>query len=299
MRPINRIHHVSAIVGSSQENLWFYRTVLKLRLIKQTVNFDDPSVYHLYFDNHNKKAVVTFFPWENARFGKKGGGQVGRIAFRVPKGSLGYWEERLRSFNIPYERNNLFIDNTIIFTDMHTLDLALVESNVNAETQDILDFHGVVLLSTKPDKTKSLLTNELGLVNFHKDDEFSHFKTDSEEAHHILVTNNATPIGSWGVGTVHHVAWSLDTDEEQMEWQSYLSKKGFGVTEVKDRNYFNAIYMREHGGIIFEYATVNPGFSVDELEEDLGTQLKLPKQYEPMREEIESRLVPLIEKRPK
>lgn len=298
MKPINRIHHISAIVGSSQENLWFYRTVLQLRLIKQTVNFDDPNVYHLYFDNENKKAVITFFPWENAYQGRKGGGQVGRIAFRVPKGSLMYWQERLQEFNVPFEKNTLFGSDTLVFSDAHTLDLALVESDEESDTPNILDFHGAVLLSTAPEKTMSLLTDELGFVALQQDEEYAHFKTNSAEAHHILIPRDAVPAGRWGVGTVHHIAWSLDSNEEQREWQDYLFELGFGVTEVKDRQYFNAIYMREWGGIIFEYATVAPGFAVDEPEDALGTQLKLPPQYEPMRESIQAHLVPLIEKRP-
>ncbi|WP_156299416.1 VOC family protein [Streptobacillus canis] len=296
MEKIQRIHHISAIVGAAQENLDFYRNILNLRLIKRTVNFDDPNVYHLYFSNQKMEngTIMTFFPWENAHFGRKGSGQVGRIAFKIPKGSLEYWKNRLNEKNISFEESDLFFNKGIFFQDVHTLDLALVEGDEEADNNDIIGFYGSFLLSFKPEETANTLENDLGLEEVLRDDNYIHFKTLGEEKHHIIIPRKAAELGTWGVGTVHHIAWSVQNDEMHKMWQDYLISEGYGVTEVKDRNYFNAIYLKERGHIIFELATDTPGFGVDEPIETLGTQLKLPPQYEQYRDQIENNLKPLV-----
>lgn len=296
MEKIKRIHHISAIVGNAQENLNFYRDILNLKLIKKTVNFDDPNVYHLYFSNKKMEngTIMTFFPWENSYYGKKGSGQVGRIAFKIPKGSLEYWKGVLSKNNIEFEENNIFINKGIFFQDIHTLDLALVEGEEISENNDILGFYGSFLLSAKPEETALMLKNNLGLEEVLRDDNYIHFKTLGDEKHHIIIPKVPSTNGTWGVGTVHHIAWSVPNDEIHKKWQEYLIAEGFGVTEVKDRNYFNAIYLKEKGHIIFEFATDTPGFAVDEPVETLGTNLMLPPQYEIYREEIEKRLKPLV-----
>ncbi|WP_240375684.1 VOC family protein [Bacillus piscicola] len=292
MEAINRIHHISAIVGDPNENLRFFRDVLGLRLVKQTVNFDDPGVYHLYFANHNVTpgTVITFFPWTNDHYGRKGSGQVGRIAFRVPKGSLDYWKERLTAQSLQVEVTSLFGKDTLEFDDVHGLDLAIVEGETSSDHTDILGFHGSVLLSGNPEGTKELLTGFMGLKELDSNDENQHYETVGEEKHHIITSIPPQPAGRFGIGTVHHIAWSVPDMDVLKEWQTALRGVGFGVTVVKDRNYFNSIYMGEKGGVVFEFATDGPGFEVDEDMESLGTALKLPEQYEHKRQEYETLL---------
>lgn len=296
MEAIKKIHHITAIVGDPNENLKFYRDVLGLRLIKQTVNFDDPGVYHLYFGDHNETpgTVITFFPWTNDNQGRKGSGQVGRIAFRVPKGSLNYWKERLTAQNITIKMTQLFGKDTLEFDDVHGLELAMVEGEIVADHYDILDFHGAVLLSGDPQGTKDLLTGLMGLNELEVDDQNHHFETVGKEKHHIITSIPSQPAGRFGIGTVHHIAWSVPHKDALKEWQSALTDDDFGVTVVKDRNYFNSIYTRERGHVVFEFATDGPGFDVDEDLKSLGTMLKLPEQYEHRRQEYET-LLPKLE----
>lgn len=292
MEAIKKIHHITAIVGDPNENLKFYRDVLELRLIKQTVNFEDPSVYHLYFGDHNitPGTVITFFPWTNTNQGRKGSGQVGRIAFRIPKGSMDFWKEHLTAQHIRTEMTKLFGKDTLQFDDVHGLELALVEGEIAAEQHDIVDFHGAVLLSQNPEGTKDLLTGLMGLDKLDIDDQNQHFETVGKEKHHIITVSPLQPAGRFGIGTVHHIAWSLPHKDALKEWQSALTNEGFKVTEMKDRNYFNSIYSKEKGRIIFEFATDGPGFDVDEDMKSLGSILKLPEQYEYNRQEYESQL---------
>ncbi|ARF14065.1 VOC family protein [Sporosarcina ureae] len=296
MEAIKKIHHISAIVGDPNENLKFYRDVLGLRLIKQTVNFDDPGVYHLYFGDHNETpgTVITFFPWTNNNYGRKGSGQVGRIAFRVPKGSMEYWKEHVTAQNIHTEMTQLFGKDTLEFNDVHGLELAIVEGEIAADQYDIVDFHGAVLLSGNPEGTKDLLTGLMGLDELDIDDQNQHFETVGKEKQHIITATPPQPAGRFGIGTVHHIAWSVPHKEALKEWQAALTDAEFGVTVVKDRNYFNSIYTREKGHVVFEFATEGPGFDIDEEMKSLGSMLKLPEQYEHKRQEYET-LLPKLE----
>ncbi len=292
MEPIKRIHHITAIVGDPNENLKFYRDVLGLRLIKQTVNFDDPGVYHLYFGDHNDTpgTVITFFPWTNDNYGRKGSGQVGRIAFRVPKGSLDSWKEHLIAQDLEVETTQLFGKSTLEFDDIHGLELAIVEGEETAENNEIVGFHGSVLLSRNPAGTKKILTDLMGLTELEVEDQNDHFETVGEEKHHIITEIPPQPRGRFGIGTVHHIAWSVPNMEVLKAWQDKLMGSGFGVTAVRDRNYFNSIYLSEKGNVVFEFATDDPGFDVDEDKDSLGAALKLPEQYEHRREEYETLL---------
>lgn len=292
MEAIKRIHHITAIVGDPNENLKFYRDVLGLRLIKQTVNFDDPGVYHLYFGDHNDTpgTVITFFPWTNNNKGRKGSGQVGRIAFRVPKGSLDSWKGHLTTHNIQVELTQLFGKETLEFDDIHGLELAIVEGDTSSNNKDINGFHGSVLLSANPDDTKELLTEMMGLKELDIAGDDYHFETVGEEKHHIVSSIPPQAAGRFGIGTVHHIAWSVPDLSVLKAWQDTLQQSGFGVTEVRDRNYFKSIYTSEKGNVVFEFATDGPGFDLDEDKDSLGTALKLPEQYEHRREEYETLL---------
>lgn len=292
MDPIKRIHHISAIVGDPQANLTFYRDVLGLRLIKQTVNFDDPGVYHLYFANDDVSpgTVITFFPWTNDNFGRKGSGQVGRIAFRLPADSLNAWEDYLESKDIHVEKTQLFGKETLEFDDVHGLELAIVEGEETSDDDKILGFHGTVLLSENPEGTKELLLGEMGLTALDIDDMNAHFETVGDEKHHIVTQIPPRQKGRFGIGTVHHIAWSVPTEDVHKEWQSVLRAQGYHVTEVKDRNYFKALYLKEKGGIVIEFATDGPGFEIDESKSQLGKKLMLTGEYEAERYVFESKL---------
>lgn len=292
MEAIKRIHHITAIVGDPNENLKFYRDVLGQRLIKQTVNFDDPGVYHLYFADKDATpgTVITFFPWTNDNVGRKGSGQVGRIAYRVPAGSMDYWKKRLADNEVESTETEFFGAKTLEFSDVHGLDLAIVESAETADGNDILGFHGAELLSGDPEGTKDLLAGKMGLKTLDTDDGNQHFETAGDEKHHIITSLPPQPHGRFGIGTVHHIAWSVPDMDTMKEWQAALRDDGFGVTEVRDRTYFRSIYTGEKGDIVFEFATEGPGFDVDEDPSELGTSLKLPEQYEHKRPEYEKTL---------
>lgn len=299
MEAIQHIHHISAIVGNPEENIRFYRDVLNLKLIKKTVNYDDPSTYHLYFSNGNIEngTILTFFNWPNAHKGRKGNGQVERIAFRIPKNSRDIWKAHLQAHQIEVVETRLFDRETLEFNDTHDLPLALVEAdddNDQTDAQSIIGFHGVTLLSSHPKATLNTLVNDMGLHKVNEDDNVVHVETKGHWQHHVIIKKESAQMNvRWGVGVVHHIAWSVPTDKVQREWLVKMTGKGYHVTDVKDRNYFKAIYMKEQGGIIFEFATEGPGFTVDERFATLGTHLVLPPQFEDRRETILQLLPPI------
>lgn len=296
MEAVKRIHHISAIVGHPQTTLEFYRDILGLKLVKKTVNFDDPNVYHLYFgdDDANPGTIITFFNWVDAHDGRVGSGQVGRIAFRIPKDSMDAWQKHLEKNSIHTRLTGLFNQPTLEFTDRHGLALALVEGTETRKNNKIIGFHGSVLLTNRPSLTAETLTQDLGLIEAGSTDYYYHFETIGEEKHHIIIPRQAMRDGRWGVGTVHHIAWSVPTKEAHRLWQETLAKKGYGVTEIKERYYFDAIYLKERGDVIFEFATDTPGFFIDETKEEAGSNLMLPPWYEAHRQTYEAALPDLL-----
>ena len=298
------IHHITAIVGHPQENVDFYAGVLGMRLVKQTVNFDDPGTYHLYFGNEGGKpgSIITFFPWPGARQGMIGDGQVGVTSYVVPQGALEFWEKRLEKFLVSFTKMERFGEQFLEFDDPHGLHLEIVEredGEVNPWTFGevtpkvaIKGFGGATLFSAQPTKTADLLEKVLGLEQIAKEGDFVRFHSSGEIGN--VIDLKLTPIGNgrMGVGTVHHIAWRASDDQDQLAWKEYVEANGYGVTPVQDRNYFNAIYFREHGKILFEIATDPPGFAHDESQETMGENLMLPQQYEPQREKIERVLLP-------
>ncbi|AKO92153.1 ring-cleaving dioxygenase [Priestia filamentosa] len=298
------IHHITAIVGHPQENVDFYAGVLGLRLVKQTVNFDDPGTYHLYFGDEGGKpgTIITFFPWAGARQGTIGAGQVGITSYVVPKGAMEFWEKRLEKFNVAFTRMERFGEHYLEFDDPHGLHLEIVEreegelntwsfGDVTPEVA-IKGFGGATLLSTQPNKTAELLGKVMGLELVGKEGDFARYRSTAELGNIIDLKLTTIGRGQMGVGTVHHIAWRAIDDEDQLDWQEYIATNGYGVTPVRDRNYFNAIYFKEHGEILFEIATDPPGFAHDESQETMGENLMLPLQYEPQREKIEQVLLP-------
>ncbi|MED4112454.1 ring-cleaving dioxygenase [Priestia megaterium] len=298
------IHHITAIVGHPQENVDFYAGVLGLRLVKQTVNFDDPGTYHLYFGNEGGKpgTIITFFPWANARQGKIGDGQVGVTSYVVPKGAMGFWEQRLAKFGIPATKMERFGEQYLEFDDPHGLHLEIVEREEGEKNTwqageikpdvAIKGFGGATLLSVKPHETAQLLEDVMGLKKIGEEGDFIRFQSSADIGNVIDLKLTTIGRGQMGVGTVHHIAWRAKDDEDQLEWQKYVADSGYGVTAVRDRNYFNAIYFKEHGEILFEIATDPPGFAHDESLETMGEKLMLPEQYETHRDQIEKALIP-------
>ncbi|WP_113929250.1 ring-cleaving dioxygenase [Bacillus sp. P14.5] len=304
-KKIKGIHHVTAIVGNPQENVDFYAGVLGLRMVKQTVNFDDPGTYHLYFgdDLGSPGTIITFFPWDGAHKGRIGGGQVGTTSYAVPKGSLSFWENRLKKYNVSFNRSIRFGETYLVFNDTHGLQLELVEReggklnqwNVGEITSDVAvkGFAGATLLSANPELTADLLVTVMGLESAGEEDGVIRFQSTADIGNIVDVKKDSVPRGRMGVGTVHHIAWRSDDDHNQLEWKEHLENNSYPVTPVQDRNYFNAIYFREHGDILFEIATDPPGFTIDEAPEELGSRLMLPAQYEPHREQIKQVLPPI------
>ena len=299
------IHHITAIVGHPQENVDFYAGVLGLRLVKQTVNFDDPGTYHLYFGNEGGKpgTIITFFPWAGARQGVIGDGQVGVTAYAVPVGAMDFWEKRLGKFNIPFTKIERFGEQYLEFDDPHGLHLEIVE-RADGETNTwtfgdvtpdvaIKGFAGATLLSAQPEKTADLLENVMGLELVSKEGDFARYRATADIGNIIDLKLTSIGRGQMGVGTVHHIAWRAIDDGDHLDWQEYIADNGYGVTAVRDRNYFNAIYFKEHGEILFEIATDPPGFAHDESQETMGESLKLPEQYEQHRAQLVKALIPI------
>ncbi|WP_068618183.1 ring-cleaving dioxygenase [Paenibacillus tuaregi] len=298
------IHHITAIVGDPQENVDFYAGILGLRMVKQTVNFDDPGTYHFYFGNEGGKpgTIITFFPWPGAYPGKIGGGQVGVTSYAIPVGAMDFWKDRLNKFKVPFTELERFGEHYLEFDDPHGLHVELVEREAG-ETNHwsfggitpevaIKGFGGATLLSTHPAETAKLLEKVMGLEFVAQEGDIARYRSTAEIGNIIDLKLSAVERGEMGVGTVHHIAWRAADDQDQLEWQDLVHSRGYGVTPVQDRNYFNAIYFREHGEILFEIATDPPGFAHDESFETMGSDLKLPAQYEPHRDKIEKVLLP-------
>ncbi|MEL6127280.1 MAG: ring-cleaving dioxygenase [Pseudomonadota bacterium] len=304
---VQGLHHVTAIAGSAAGNLHFYRDALGLRFVKKTVNFDDPGTYHLYYGDEVGSAgtIMTFFPWEGIRQGAAGAGQVTLTQFAVPDGSLDFWRARLPGFGAVFVRDEtLFDDARAIFTDPDGLAFALVEradarspwlvSGVGSEVA-IRGFTGVTLSVRDGSSTAAVLTEVFGYAAEGEDGATHRFRARSGAADVVDLHVDATmPLGREGSGSVHHVAFSVPDRTAQRAMKARMEAAGLRVTEQIDRDYFWAIYSRVPEGILFEVATDEPGFAVDEPVDELGTGLKLPKQHEPLRERIEA-VLPALE----
>jgi glyoxalase family protein len=304
------IHHVTAIANSARRNYGFYTDVLGLRLVKKTVNFDDPTTYHLYYGNviGEPGTILTFFPWEGIRRGRAGTGQASSIAFSIPQNATTFWLERFGNndvtYNNPIER---FDEEAIVFLDPDGLKLELVTHSHADERKAwttesiskdhaIRGFYNVTLTVEGYERTARLLTDTLGYML--KESSVNRFRFINE--HHKtaniidLVCLPSGPRGSVAGGSVHHVAFRVAKEEDQLSLRQKLVELGFNVTPQIDRKYFKSIYFREPGGVMFEIATDPPGFTLDEEVEKLGRELKLPTWLEPQRKEIEG-ILPKLE----
>lgn len=298
------IHHITAFVRNPQQTTDFYAGVLGLRLVKKTVNFDAPEVYHLYFGDEagSPGTIITFFPWEESRKGRIGGGQVGITSYVVPVGSFDFWRDRLAKLGVEAQEAERHGERYLQFEDPDGLRGEIVARESGAMSRwsfggiptdkAIKGFGGAVLFSTAPDSTGTLLERVMGLTKMGEDAGFVRYQSFGDIGNIIDV--NATPMahGHGGHGTVHHIAWRAKDDAEHAEWRSHVENHGYQPTPIVDRQYFNALYFREEGGILFEIATDPPGFARDEEPEHLGEKLMLPEWYEKHRGEIERLLTP-------
>ncbi|MFL6416560.1 MAG: ring-cleaving dioxygenase [Bryobacteraceae bacterium] len=309
MKTLNGVHHVTAITNDAQRNVDFYTGLLGLRLVKKTVNFDDPQSYHLYYGDARGTpgTILTFFVWPGASKGRVGPGEPSKVAFEVPAGSLSSWRQRLANSGVPITENgNVFGAATISFPDPDGMQLELVESSVSRNTEiwttaevdkdkSIRTIAGVTLTRASKASSDELYTKHLGFRETGADGGRRRFTTGDGSASGFIdvVEPEKTGFGRMGAGTIHHLAFRTPDDATQLEWLQKIDSLGLQVSPLMDRNYFHSIYFREPSGILFEIATDGPGFAVDEPAETLGEALKLPAQYERARNQLEAILPPI------
>jgi glyoxalase family protein len=302
------IHHVTAIASDPQANVDFYAGLLGLRLVKKTVNFDDPSAYHLYYGDETGTpgSIMTFFYWPgHGGRGRVGPGQMTGLSFSASQPSLDYWYDRLTRYGIAVERKNRFGEEVLSFADPDRIPgeiVAVADDNRHGwagdnipAAQALRGFHTAGLTVRTAGLTERLLTGIMGYRFLRREGNRTRFEAGPGGSGRYIdvIGDNAAPPGLQGTGTIHHVAWRVPDDASQLAMHKLLADAGYEVSEVRDRYYFHSIYYREQGGILFEIATDVPGFSVDEPVASLGTALKLPQQFERARKQIETSLPPL------
>jgi glyoxalase family protein len=291
---ITGLHHVTAIASDPKKNVAFYTKFLGLHLVKKTVNFDDPTTYHLYYGNETGSpgTILTFFPWPHTLRGRPGTGQTTITSYAIPKDSLPYWIDRAHDYKVPISApTERFGDAYVTLRDPDNMAVELVASSHEGGTA-LQSYHSVTLTESTLTPTTKLLN---GLLNFTPVGEAGNrtrFSTGGPGFVDVEVIPDQRR-GSIGSGIVHHIAFRTPTDDTQKAWREKIEAAGHSVSPIMDRNYFHSIYFREPGGILFEIATDPPGFAVDEPASQLGQSLKLPIWYEPRRAELEAVLPPL------
>nr|WP_068892267.1 ring-cleaving dioxygenase [Pedobacter panaciterrae] len=297
------LHHITAIAGNAKKNYDFYTRILGLRLIKKTVNFDDPHTYHFYYGDEQGTpgTILTFFPWEGMMTGRRGSRQVTEIGYTVPAGSLEFWQNRFEEHNVIYNKPaEKFGERYLTFLDPNGLKFELTEASTPDERVQWITpevgkehathgFHHVTITTNKMDGTAKVLTDIFGYKLQKTEVNRSRFVTDAVSYAAVvdLVEAPGEAVGHVANGSVHHVAFRVKDEATLMYFRDKVVAMGLNITEKIDRNYFYSLYFREPGGVLFEIATDNPGFTVDESLEELGSNLKLPAQYENIRTEIE------------
>lgn len=307
-QPISGIHHVTAIAAGTQKNIEFYAGILGLRLVKKTVNFDAPSVYHLYYGNQAGApgTILTFFPYEGLTNGRHGKGMLNTTTFSVPMSSLDYWLQRLKKFDISHKQpqDRFHNEAVVYFEDADGLGLELVfnekdnrkgyaSENIN-EAVAIKGFYNVEIWEEGFERTAALLEGQLNhQLIAEKGNRFRYAAADSPGNYVDLVCMPDALKGLAGSGTVHHIAFTTPDENSISQVRNTVSARGLNTTPILDRKYFKSIYFREPGGVLFEVATALPGFSVDEQPEHLGEALMLPDWLENERMSLEAQLQPI------
>lgn len=304
--PVQGLHHITAIASDPKRNLDFYTRVLGLRFVKKSVNQDDPGTYHLYYGDYagSPGTILTFFPWAGLRRGRPGTGQAYATAFAVPAGSLAFWQERLKQLGATTEKvEERFGDQVLPLVDPDGLRLELVASaekdtrppapsdDVPAE-HAIRGFHSSTVALVRGEETASVLTGPMGYRQVAQDGHRTRFTagTGGPGTYVDLLVDPSLPRGLNGAGTIHHVAFRVPDDATEVAARENILKHGLHVSPVIDRAYFKSIYYREPAGVLFEIATDQPGFAIDEPVETLGQRLGLPPHLEPYRGQIEAAL---------
>ena len=307
---IHGIHHVTAIASDPQHNLDFYTGLLGLRLVKRTINFDDPGTYHFYFGDAvgTPGTILTFFPWPGARRGTRGAGEIEATSFAIPTGSVGYWLERLKDYHVSAERApERFGEEVVRLVDTDGMLLELIASSLDGDVQPWTDgpvpaeysirgFHSVSAALESHEDTAILLTETFGYR--HIQETGDRFRLGALGGGGVgktidLIRRSGSQSGRLGAGSVHHLAFRVRDDAEQNAWREKLVTLGYDVSPIMDRVYFHSIYFREPGAVLFEIATDPPGFAKDETVAELGTSLRLPSWMETTRPDIE-RILPRI-----
>ncbi len=305
--PTRGLHHVTAIAGDPQTNADFYVGTLGLRMVKRTVNHDDPETYHFYFGDGEGTpgTTLTFFPWtDEGRPGEFGAGQVQTTAYLIPEESVGYWTDRLAAEGINYERTERFEETVIRFRDPDGIELELVATDAPSDVVPWADspvpkrhqlrgLYAVSVAVADIDATADILTDVLGYEREGASDGRHRYRTGPGGPGAVVdLVETDRDRGHIGVGSVHHVAFEAAGRDQQHEWRKAYLARDLRPTSIIDRKYFRSLYVREPGGTLFEMATPEPGFTVDEDLAALGSRLTLPDRLEDERERIEAALPP-------
>jgi len=303
--PVAGLHHVTAIASDPRRNIAFYTELLGLRLVKKTVNFDDPTAYHLYYGDEfgTPGSIVTFFFWPHSGHkGRAGAGQPTQLSFSVPMGSLEAWQQRLQDHGVKAVRQTHLGEDQLMFEDPDGIPVTLIAvtddgrggwtgAGLSAELA-IRGMHTSVLTVRDARATETLLVRDMGYRLVRREGARARFEAGTGGSGRLVdvIGDPKAPFGADGVGTIHHIAWRVADDEAQSTMHARLSAAGMRVSPMRDRQYFRSIYYREPGGILFEIATDTPGFAIDEPVASLGQALKLPPQFESARHQIEHAL---------
>jgi glyoxalase family protein len=302
------LHHVTAIADDPQRNVDFYAHVLGLRLVKQTVNFDAPDTYHLYYGDEagRPSSLLTFFPWKGVPRGRQGAGLTTATSFSVPEASLGWWRQRLVARGVdvdaPVTRDG---EEVLVLRDPDGMVLELVAAPGDTRSgwdgvasipseHAVRGLHAITLSERLLEPSAQMLTDLLGMRLGDEDGDRARFAMAGGGSGALVdLAADTVDTGLQAGGTVHHVAFRAPDLETMTRWQHELQAAGVAVTDIRDRQYFKSIYFREPGGVLFEIATDTPGFDIDEPLLELGRSLKLPPWLEPSREQIAAALPPL------
>jgi glyoxalase family protein len=311
MKKVNGLHHITAISGDAQENLHFYSHILGMRLVKKSVNQDDPGTYHLFYADGagNPGSDITFFPWKNMPPVRMGVGLTDEVLLAVPAGSLEYWQDRLETHGVDADAIiTRFDERTLSFRDVHGMAVALVETDnlrgfeawqdspVPADKQ-VIRLHGARVLERDLSATADFLTERLGFEKLAEAGGWHRYalrdENDTLGGSGRVLDIQEVPDGrrgQWGVGGVHHLAWRVRDTDHELAIRAQVERAGRRPTDIIDRFWFKSVYFMEPGGVLFELATDGPGFAVDEHPDELGTRLILPPWLEPHRTQIEAAL---------
>lgn len=313
MQRIEGLHHITAVAGNAQRNLDFYRNILGQRLVKKTVNFDDPGTYHFYFADAagTPGTVLTFFPWQNMKRGVRGNREAAALAYQIPAGALDFWHKHLQHNGItPAPVEQRFGAPVLPFDDPDGMRIELIEGPerpaIVAWEDGPIDarfalqgFHSTTLWLDQIEPTANVLTNLMGYTPAGQEGSRYRFTAGSGALGSVIDLLHR-PGGSravFGAGSIHHIAFRVPDEQAQLDYLAAIQTTSLNVTTVQDRNYFHSIYFRERGGVLFEIATNTPGFAIDEPFETLGEALKLPEWYESQRAQIEA-ILPVLEYKP-